>query len=139
MGLCRQPIFIELALKCNRRKISQTCLFAQPPVKYFDVFGDGLNGLGAGLEAPVMHQFIFKQSLAFHGGVVVAVPSARHRWHHAELIEQFSVLMGAILATPIRVVYQSARWAFCHHTPKQRLANQVSGYARSWRSPPGGH
>jgi hypothetical protein len=30
-------------------------LFALPPVKYFDVFGDGLSGLGAGLEAPVMH------------------------------------------------------------------------------------
>jgi hypothetical protein len=44
-----------LALKCDRRKISQTCLFALPPVKYFDVFGDGLNGLGAALEAPVMH------------------------------------------------------------------------------------
>ena len=57
-----------------------------------------IYGLGAGLEAPVMHQFIFEQSPeAFHGGVVVAVPPARHRWHHAELIEQFSVLMGAIL------------------------------------------
>jgi hypothetical protein len=29
-------------------------------VKYFDVAGDGLNGLGAGREAPVLHQFIFK-------------------------------------------------------------------------------
>ena len=37
--------------------------------------------------------------------------------------------MGAILATPIRVVYQSARWAFCRHTPKQRLADQVFGHA----------
>ena len=37
--------------------------------------------------------------------------------------------MGAILATPIRVVYQSARWAFCRHTSKKRLADQVSGHA----------
>ena len=65
---------MELALKCDRRQISQTCLFTLPPIKYFDVFGDGLNGLDAGLEAPVMHQFIFEQSPeAFHGGVVVAV------------------------------------------------------------------
>ena len=50
--------------------------------KIFDVFGDGLKGLGAGLEVPVMYQFIFEQSPeAFHGGVVVAVPPARHRWH----------------------------------------------------------
>lgn len=101
MGSCRQPIFIELALKCDRRQISKTCLFALPPVKYFDVFSDGLNGLGAGPEAPVMHQFIFEQSPeAFHGGVVVAVPPARHRWHHAELIEQFSVLMGKYWLNP---------------------------------------
>ena len=48
---------------------------------------------------------------------------------HTEPIEQFSVLMGAILATPIRVVYQSAQWPFCRPTPKQRLADQVSGHA----------
>jgi hypothetical protein len=59
----------------------------------------------------------------------MAVPPARHRWHHAELIKQFSVPMDAILATPTRVVYQSARWAYCRHTPKQRLADQVSGHA----------
>jgi len=54
--------FIELALKCDRRQISKMCLFVLPPVKYFDIFSDGLNGLGAGFEAPVMHQFIFEQS-----------------------------------------------------------------------------
>lgn len=37
--------------------------------------------------------------------------------------------MGAILATPIRVVDQSAWWAFCRHTAKQRLADQVFGHA----------
>lgn len=70
---------------------------ALPPVKYFDVSDNGLNGLGASLEAPLKHQFIFEQSPeAFHGGVAVAVPTARHRWQHAELIEQFSEIMGAI-------------------------------------------
>lgn len=37
--------------------------------------------------------------------------------------------MSAILATPIRVAYQSARWAFCRYTAKQRLAIQVFGHA----------
>lgn len=76
-----------------------------------------------------MHQFIFEQSLKFSWGRCRSGSPGEHRWHHAELIEQFSVLMGAILATPIRVVYQSARWAFCRHTPKQRLADQVFGRA----------
>ena len=71
------------------------CLFALPPVKYFDVFGDGLNGLGAGLEAPVVTNSFLSNPQAFHGGVVVAASPARHRWHHAKLIEQFSVLMNA--------------------------------------------
>ena len=30
--------------------------------KIFDVFSDGLNGVGTGLDASVMHQFIFEQS-----------------------------------------------------------------------------
>jgi len=54
--------FIELALKCDRRQIFKMCLFVLLPVKYFDIFSDGLNGLGARFEAPVMHQLIFEQS-----------------------------------------------------------------------------
>ncbi|MEO6422982.1 MAG: hypothetical protein ABIO31_09730 [Candidatus Nitrotoga sp.] len=54
--------FLELSLKCDRGLISQTCLYALPSTKYFYVFWDGLNGLGAGIEAPLMHQSIFVQS-----------------------------------------------------------------------------
>lgn len=59
--------FVELAFKHNGRQITQPGLLALSSVKYFDVFGNGLDGLGAGFETPVMHQFIFEQSPeAFH-------------------------------------------------------------------------
>ncbi len=42
-----------------------------------DIFGDGLNGLGAGFKAPVMHQFIFEQSpKTFHGRCRSSFPCA---------------------------------------------------------------
>ena len=44
-----------------------------PSIRCLDIFGNELDGLGAGFEMPVMYQFVFEQPPeAFHGRVVIA-------------------------------------------------------------------
>jgi len=45
------------------------------------------------------------------------------------LIEQLSVLQGTVLAATARVMYQSSLGALLSDAAKQRLADQVFGYA----------
>jgi hypothetical protein len=65
----------------------------------------------------------------FHGGVVIAISPARHRGHHAKLIEQFPVFMRAILASPVGMMDQPTGWAFRRNATKQGLADQFFGHA----------
>src|SRR6266568_7498544 len=62
---------------------------------------------------------------AFHRRIVVAVAFARHGRLHFKLIEQLAVIMGAILATSIRVMNQPWRRTLGLHGPEQRLPNQL--------------
>lgn len=51
--------------------------------------------------ALVVHQFALQTAPeALHGGVVIAVPFARHGGLRAELLHQLAVIMGAILGSP---------------------------------------
>jgi len=62
------------------------------PAKYFDIFGNGLNALDAGIfNAGDLQQFIFfgLSPEILHGRVVKLILMAQHRSCHIELIEQF--------------------------------------------------
>ncbi len=78
-----------------------------PPVKYFNVFSDGLHRLSTNYKLAVVHLLIFEQSPeTLHRGIIVTISPPRHGGDHAELVEQFPVFMCAILAAAIRVMNQ---------------------------------
>jgi hypothetical protein len=71
-------------------------------------------GLGTADDAPVRFS---GSPEAFHGGVVIAVPFARHGRLHAELLNQLLIIMSTILAelapqlSATRLVYLADREA----------------------------
>ena len=66
--------------------------------------------VGTGGIRLLAHQFVFQAAPeAFHGRVVIAVPTARHGWLYAGLLHQFSIGMGAALAAMVGVVNQAWR------------------------------
>lgn len=68
------------------------------------------------------HSFVFQAPPeAFHRGIVITVPFARHGSQHAELLDQFSIIMGAVLAAPIGVMDQSRCGTLVTHGTPQRL------------------
>jgi hypothetical protein len=61
----------------------------------------------------VMYQLVLKTAPeAFHRGVVIAIPLARHGGLHAELFNQLSIVMSTVLAPAVRVMNQPVRRAF---------------------------
>jgi hypothetical protein len=73
----------------------------------------------------MMNHFVLQAAPeALHGCVVVAVPLARHRCLHAELGDQFAIVVGTILAATVRVENQSWRRPLCSNGPPKRLRCQ---------------
>lgn len=80
----------------------------------------------SGTVAPVVHQFILERSPeTFHRGVVPAISLAAHGCGHAKLLQQFLVIMRAVLAAAIRVENQAPGRTLGGSTPEQRLHDQV--------------
>ena len=71
-------------------------------VEDLDVLRDLLHRLFPGEVPAMMDQFVFQYPPeALDWGVVIAVAAPTHRSLHAELLEEFAVFQGAILAPPI--------------------------------------
>ena len=104
---CNLPC-VELPLIDNRGEVPEPRLPSLPIVKYLDILGDLPNGLFSRLVATVVDKLIFERSLeALYGSIIIAVVFSAHGCFHFELIHQLPVFMGAVLASPIRMVDQA--------------------------------
>ena len=68
-----------------------------------------------------------------HRRVIVTVTLPAHRHLQSKPVHEISVIVGAVLTAPIRVVNQPLSWAFGVYSLKQRLADQISGQPLSHR------
>lgn len=84
------------------------------------------SALGACSVPPMMSHLVLQASPeALHGGIIVAVPLARHGCPHAELRAELAAAVGAVLAVAIRVQDQAWRGPFPAYLPPQRLRRQL--------------
>lgn len=103
-------------------------------VKAFDVFLYCGVCIGTGWVLLMMHQFVFQApSEAFHWGVAIPVPLARHGRLHAKLLNQLLIIMSTILAPTVRMMNQARGWALVTHRPPQGLRRQLLRHAFAHR------
>jgi len=103
-------------------------------VENFDVLLDRRCRVGPCGVPLMMNHFVLQAAPeAFHRRVVVAVPLARHGCTHAELSDQFSIVVGAVLAASVRVKNQPWRRPLCANGPPQRLRRQLLRHPRAER------
>ena len=103
-------------------------------VEDFDVFLDGRFRVCPRGVPLVMDHFVLQATPeALHRRVVVAVPLARHGCPHAELRDQFPIVVSAILAASVRVENQPWRRPLSANSPPQRLRCQFLRHARAER------
>ena len=103
-------------------------------VEDFDVFLDGrFRVCPRGIPLMMDHFVLQAPPEALHRRVVVAVPLARHGCPHAELRDQFPIVVSAILAASVRVENQPWRRPLSANSPPQRLRCQFLRHARAER------
>lgn len=74
----------------------------------------------------MVHQLVFQSPPeTLDRGIIVAVAAAAHGDLHAELLKQFAVLQGAILAAPVGVVDQACRRPLGCDCAEKGLADQI--------------
>lgn len=103
-------------------------------VEDLDVLLDCRFGVGpCGVPLMINHLVFQAAPEALHRRVVVAVPLARHRCLHAELRDQFAIVVGAILAATVRVQNQPWRRPLSSNGPPQRLRRELLRHPRPKR------
>ena len=99
-------------------------------VEDFDVLLDGRFRVGPCGVPLMMNHFVLQTAPeALHRRVVVAVPLARHGCPHAELRDQLSIVVGAVLVASVRVQNQPWRRPLSANGPPQRLRRQLLRYS----------
>src|SRR5471030_333965 len=94
----RQRLFSEIISERRRRYVVETRMAPLAVVENFDVLLDRRCRVGPCGVPLMMNHFVLQAAPeAFHRRVVVAVPLARHGCTHAELSDQFSIVVGAVL------------------------------------------
>jgi len=72
---------------------------------------------------------------ALHRRIVVTVSLARHGSLHAELRNQFAVIICTVLRAAVGVVNQARRWSLAAHRTPQSLRRQILRHSRPHRIP----
>ena len=93
-----QRLFSEILSERRRRYIAKARMAPLAVVEDFDVLLNGRFRVGPCGVPLMMNHFVLQAAPeALHRRVVVAVPLARHGCPHAELRDQLSIVVGAVL------------------------------------------
>lgn len=84
-----------------------------PVVEDLDVFAYFTPRLCPRFITSMMHQFVFERApKTFHRRIVIAVSFSTHRTVHVELLQQASIVLGAVLTASVTVMNQPRRGTF---------------------------
>lgn len=93
-GLRSELTSNKFLCECCGQQVAKTGLFALPVIKDFNVFSNLLPTLFSSGETPMVNGFIFDGNpRSFPSERIPAIPSSAHRGIHAELFDQFLIIV----------------------------------------------